>query len=321
LLLLLGFEREDAIDAAHAGCEALDDGEIGAVVAAGEALSLSRHSGLAALATALSVSESPAAQAIGLSALSAAGGVAAELIAQLLDDDRAVVRRAAVWCCERAPIDARKKLIYPLQRSLDREECWPAARQLAVWGDPSGLARIDALGWRGVDMLTLCGTSTDLMHIDGILKRCERSPALLESVGRLGSPRAIDWLLRQLASGELAEHAARALAVMLGPIVAERDARLDASAWRAAIALLELDGDRYRGGSVWSAAAVADECERGVAAGELSRIDLERRCDELRARLGTPNEQTLDAIDLWRWHAAADQQLAGFLAAARTAGA
>jgi hypothetical protein len=115
-------------------------------------------------------------------------------------------------------------------------------------------------------------------------------------------------LVQSLTDEELAEEASAALATLFGPVVEERRA-LEAGAWRKAIEGMKLaPGMRYRQGKPWSLAMVAEEC----AAGGFGRVEIERRVDELRARMGRA-----ELVDVTGWWAEAEAGVAALIEAAR----
>jgi len=249
-------------------------------------------------------SEHAAARAIGI-ALSALGAVDPQAVAQALTDESLLVRRAAIWACDALPPEEHRLFAPYLEAAFDFPEGYSAARQLALWGDPSGVSRLDAFGPMGAELLVLAGRVEDAQALDDLLRREEPSAPLIDGVARFGSPRSLPWLLGLLVHPDLAETASAGLATVLGPIARA----LDTAAWQAAIDGIALDPQRrYRRGRPWSPAVVVDECTDGGA----SRIDLEKRSDELRARLGIAQGPRL-----WRWQPEGQRELGDFLAVAR----
>ncbi|WP_437619684.1 hypothetical protein [Sorangium sp. So ce1151] len=315
-LALAAFAGDDALAAIHRAVHLLPhDAEDHAITVA-EALAHADHPGLEDLTRALSASAHPIARAIGVTLLSSRGEIPLAALGVALDDDHDAVVRAAIWACERLPVAQRARFTEQL-----RERCragapavaWSAARVLAIGGEPD-LHRDDALcgrlGPRAAELFVLAGGPADWPRLEALLGRHRPTRASLSAVGRFGCPASSDWLIRHLDE-ELADDAAQALRTLLGPLVPAARAS-DAGAWREALAAQPLDPRaRYRRGRLFSPAVVADEC----ASGELSRLALEQRLDELRARLRLP-----ELVDVSGPHARAEANLTTFLALARSRG-
>jgi hypothetical protein len=296
------FAGDDAIAALERGLHLLAPEASDAVITVTEALCLAEHPGLPALARSLSASAHPIARAVGLGLRSARGDLSdAVLLAALADADEPVLR-AAIWACERVPIATRAPFLARVrERGLAHPSpalLWSALRLLILSGDgelwkqASAGALAERLGPRVAELFVLSGAPADWPRLEALLGRLRPTRALLSAVARFGHPFAAPWLIQQLADEALADHAAAALALLFGPIVAAPSI-LDASAWRAAIAVLAADpGQRLRLGRPWSAAVVASEC----SSGELSRLDLELRLDELLARLGGGDRPDLGGL-------------------------
>ena len=283
------------------------------LITLGEALALSDHPGLDALAQQLSISAHPPARALGTSYLSARGKLAFDGVYAALTAAAPLVMRAGIWAADRLPAAQRA-----LFSRLLRERCesplpgvaWSAARVLTLWGDRElGVQALDGplgarLGPRAAELFVLTAAPADWPQMEALLdqQRCTR--ALLSAVARFGSPAAAPWLITRLDDHALADAAARALLLLFGPLVAPAAAH-EAPAWQKALAARALDPKiRFRHGRPWCPALVADECRSG----ELSRLDLGLRIDELRARCRAP-----DPVDLAAWAAEASARLTDFL--------
>jgi hypothetical protein len=305
----LGLLAFDGADAAVACRELIDEsgddehgGDIVAAIA--EAIALAQHPASPGLVRDLGASEHAPSRAVAL----CLGIQKPERIALALTDDSTVVRRAAVWACDRLGDGLRDGFAPWLEACLVRSEAWDAARQLALWGNASALSCLDAFEpHQAVELMVLAAHADEDAALPAQLGRGPAAPALVDAAARWGSARALEWLLALLVDPVLAEHAGRGLVTMLGPLV-ERRRVLDTSAWRSALGELRLDPRaRYRRGRRWSPAAVLEEC--GDA--RLSRAALGLRVDELRARLGA-----FERAELWRWQPAGADELASFIAAA-----
>jgi hypothetical protein len=282
-----------------------------------EALRLSDHPDTGSLAKQWLGSARPIEKALGISLIAWQGALDPEGVRAAFESSSPVVQRAAIRACERMPHAARQDAtagLKALLRGAVPEVAWPAARLLALWGDAEVVLGIEEgrllerTGPRAAELLVLVGGPDDGTRIEAITSRHARVPGILSAAGRFGDVRIGPLLVQCLADEELAEEASAALATLFGPAVEERRA-LDAGAWRKAIAGMKLaPGTRYRHGKPWSPAVVAAEC----AAEGFGRVELERRVDELRARMGRP-----DFVDVTGWWAEAEASVATLFEAAR----
>jgi hypothetical protein len=279
-----------------------------------EALALSDHPGLPALARALFASKKPAAHAVGVRLRAARGELPEEALAAALASDEVIVARAAIEATERLPPAARARITPRLRALTAGALAWPAARALVVLGDREVLAEAFAsalgarLGPRVADLAAIAPTPVAFATIETALGRARVTRSTLSAVARLGRVEAAPFLLERLEDPALEGAAAAGLVTLFGPIVSPEAARLP-GAWREGIMARALEpGLRYRRGQPWSPAVVADEC----ASGDLPRLEIERRLDELRVSLGAP-----DFIDVSGWCATAARNLAPLLAMAR----
>ncbi|UQA58486.1 hypothetical protein [Polyangium aurulentum] len=282
-----------------------------------EALRLSDHAGTGSLAKQWLGSPRAIEKALGISLLASQGALDAAEARAAFGFSSPVVQRAAIRACERMPHAARQGSLAGLRallRGAVPEVAWPAARLLALWDDAEVVRGIEE-GWifertgpRAAELLVLAGRPEHGARIEAIASRHARVPGVLSAAGRFGDVRSGGLLVQCLANEELAEEASAALATLFGPVVEDRRA-LEAGAWRRAIEGMKLaPGTRYRRGKPWSPAAVAAEC----AAAGFGRVELERRVDELRARMGRP-----DFVDVTGWWAEAEASVAALLEAAR----
>lgn len=292
-VFLLGvLQGSDALDAVLDGLERVPAASAAHAALAAEALAVSPHPDVAALARLLVASPHPIARAAGLGALSRLSLLSAdELRSHLIDPSLPVLAAATAAAGRLAAADAQA-LIPILQRWMGfphASVAWPAARALTLWGkrDPLYDLRREgpvsrALG--GLDqleLLVLSGDAADLPRVDRLVARLPASPPLLSALARLGDPRVWAFLAHHLADEELAEPARAALCTLFGPLVDDDEA--GAPAWRRAIQAADLDPAlRYRRGEPFRPSVLARECRSG----ELSRAEVEGRLDELAARAG-----------------------------------
>ncbi|MDI1480901.1 hypothetical protein [Polyangium sp. y55x31] len=281
-----------------------------------EALALSEDPARSALGRALPSSR-PIARAIELSLLAARGELTDDEVQRSLSDASPLVRAAALDACAVRPAASQRTFVPALRSALvveDRVNTFRAARQLAILGDvearrafedPAVAARLGPLVG---ELYVLAGRPEDAKAAETFFTRQTATPALLSAAGRWGSPAVLPRLLQCLADEDLSFAAADALVVMLGPSLPPEEMR-DAGTWRRVIASMRLDPSaRLRRGLPCSPTVVADEC----ASGDLTRADLARRVDELRARLGRP-----DPVPVWGYAADVEASLAPLLRAAR----
>ncbi|MFO0761619.1 MAG: hypothetical protein U0359_34575 [Byssovorax sp.] len=304
------FAGGDAMEAIAHGLDLVPPDAIDPAVTIPEALALPDHPGLADLGRSLSAAASPVVRAVGLGLRSARGDLPLAAITAALADPAEAVARAAIWAAEHLAAGDQAAVIPLLRARLGAQApsapapsaspalLWSAARLLVLWGDlevwKEGTAGslADRLGASAAELFVLRSAPAEWPRLEALLGRHKASRALLSSVARFGHPASIPWLLQHLGDEALAEHAAAGLATMLGPIVAPQT-MLDRAAWQRAIAALSLDPtQRHRRGRPWSAATVAAECR----AGELSRVELGKRLDELSARTGQGERPDLGGL-------------------------
>jgi hypothetical protein len=305
-LALSAFAGRDAMAALERGISALPaDAEAPASPLA-EALLLSAHEDLVATMKTLARAEHAPSRAVALLFLGGRGELAPDLLRGSLEGSAPMVQRAAIRACERPPAAARADWLAPLRKLCREAEgvtAFEAARLLALWGDAEvrhGLDEgwlIERLGARTAELLVLLGHQADGALAIRLLETMPPTPALLSAAGRLGHVELLPRLLPYLADDGLAGAAAEALATACGPAVPP--ARMhEAAAWREVLdALPRSAAARVRRGKPWSPAVVAEEC----ASGDLARPALERRLDELRARLSRP-----DPVDVSGWWSEAE---------------
>ncbi|MDI1451635.1 hypothetical protein [Polyangium sp. 6x1] len=313
----MAFEGDEARRFVSRRIDALPDDADAHARLVSEALALSEHAELFSLGRALHSSARPIARAIGLSFLGARGALTDDEVQRSFSDPSPLVRAAALDACVARSPASQRALVPALRSALlveDKANAFRAARQLAILGDvearrafedPAVAARLGALVG---ELYVLAGRPEDAAAAETFFTRQTATPALLSAAGRWGSPAVLPRLLQCLADEDLSFAAAEALVVMLGPALAPEEMR-DAGAFRRVMASMRLDASsRVRRGLPYSPVVVANEC----ASGELSRGDLGRRVDELRARLGRP-----EPAPVWGYAADVEASLAPLLRAAR----
>ena len=318
-LAVLAFEGDDALEAiAHVVHLLPHDAEAHAAAIA-EALALSEHPGLPALARGLAGSPHPIARAIGIRSLATRATLTLPALHEALEDTEPPVLCAAIRACERLPSAARGPFVSALRERCGRWEpavAFAAARLLTVWGDRE-VGRDAAfgvlnprLGPLALEMFVLVGEAGDAPKLELLLARLPITRQCLSIVARFGSPAAAPHLLHYLTDESLCE-AAAALVTLFGPLVAQAEVH-NPGAWHAALVHRPFDPKlRYRRGSPWTPAVVVDECESG----ELGRVELELRIDELCARVGIPH-----FVDVAPWWPSAQANVSTFLTLARRRG-
>ncbi|MDC0684515.1 hypothetical protein [Sorangium atrum] len=316
-LSLAAFAGDDALAAIHRAAHLLPQDAEDHAIAVAEALALVERPGLAGLARALSASAHPIARAAGVNLRSMRGELPVEALAAALADEHDAVVRAGIWGCERLPPAQRARFVERLRElcgGASPDVAWSAARVLVIGGEV-GLVRDEALsvrlGLRAAELFPLAGEPGDWPRLESLLGRHRPTRAALSAVARFGCPASAGWIIQRLDDEALADDAAEALRTLFGQSV-EKARELDAGAWREAIAALRLDPKgRYRGGREFSIAGAVEEC----ASRRLSRLAVEARIDELRARLRLP-----DAVDVSGLWARAEANLAAFLKVAQSRG-
>jgi hypothetical protein len=316
-LSALTFDGSDAANLVFERISALDDDALDHAALLPEALALSDHPELVALSRKLHRAPTAIARAVGLTALGARAQLVPEDLRRALADAHPAVVRAAIWSCEPLPPGSREGVAKTLRDkafSGDEALAWSAARVLTMWRDRDALAELEsgrlmtAVGKRGLELLVLAGTQRDVPKVGLLVASRAPDAATLDAIGRFGFPTTAPILYQQLSDDDLAEDAASALSTMFGAIV-EPSARLDQRAWRRAVSERAFDpATRYRRGHPWSPSLVADECESGV----LDRIAVDKRADELIARVGMFKRLTLAA-----WWPTAEASARDFFGEAR----
>ncbi|WP_437795203.1 hypothetical protein [Sorangium sp. So ce693] len=314
---LAAFAGDDALAAIHRAAHLLPQDAEDHAIAVAEALALVERPGLAGLARALAASAHPIARAVGVSLRSMRGELPVEALGAALADEHDAVVRAGIWGCERLPPAQRARFVERLRGlcgGASPDVAWSAARVLVIGGEVE-LVRDERLsarvGLRAAELFALAGEPGDWPRLEALLGRHRPTRAALSAVARFGCPASTGWMIQQLDDEALADDAAEALRTLFGPVV-EEARELEAGAWREAIAAQRLDPKRrYRGGREFSIAGAVEEC----ASGRLSRLAVEARVDELRARLRLP-----DAVDVSGFWARAEANLVAFLKVARSRG-
>lgn len=312
-LAAAAFTGDEALDLLSRAIHALPEDAEDHLITVGEALALSDHPGLGALARDLSISTHALARALGKGLCSTRGELAFDGVYAALGDPSPLVARAGIWAVERLPTAQRalfSKLLRERSESLSPGVAWSAARLLALSGDRE--VSVDALdgplgqrlGPRAAELFVLTGEPADWPRLEALLGQHRTTRALLSTVGRFGSPAAASWLLPRLADAALGDAVVRALSTLFGPLVSPT-ATQQASSWQRALAERSFDPrQRIRRGRPWSPAVVAEEC----TSGDLSMTELALRVDELRARCRAP-----DPVDLRAWAPEASARLTDFL--------
>lgn len=288
---------------------------------AAEALAVSPHPDLRRFAEELVASAHPPARAIGVDLLSRVQAISPADLARHMASPSAPIAIRAIRGALRlaAPEPSLFGPLLDAMRSPEPAVAWEAARALALLGQPQPCeeARRDArfaatLGPKLLEIYIALGDASDLPRIEAYLKRAQINAGHLDAVARFGHPRSWAFLLHFLADGDLARDAADALELLFGELTPP-EARLNASAWRDAIARGRFDGARrHRAGAPWRPGSLSAECRRG----RISRVQCEARIFEIAARAGIRPE-----VDLSLWSPDADLTLRGFLVQAERADA
>ena len=188
---------------------------------------------------------------------------------------------------------------------------WEAARALTLAGVrtpyfdvQSGGSLSAVLGARAVELLVMAGEDTDIDSFEALIAGVPMTPELLSAVARFGNVTAWSFLAHHLADADLVRFALSALRTLFGDIVPEVE-ETSFSAWQRAIGHKDFDPTlRYRAGEPWRPSIVREECLSGA----LSRVELERRVDELVARTGAGASVEFDL-----WEPDARSTLAAFV--------
>lgn len=192
----------------------------------------------------------------------------------------------------------------------DAGAAWEAARALTLAGvrEPyfevqGGGSLAAALGARAVELLVMAGQDTDIDAFEALIADVPMTPGLLSAVARFGNVTAWSFLAHHLADADLVGPAVSALRTLFGDLVSGAE-ETSFSAWRRAIGEQDFNPTlRYRAGKPWRPSIVLEECMPGA----LSRIEVERRVDELAARTGVSA-----SVDLGLWQPDARAALVAF---------
>jgi hypothetical protein len=301
MLVLGSFAGDDALASVERALSALPDDAPHAVPIAAEALALTDHPRLSALAHDLLRATHPVARAVGVELGRKLGALDPETVRMALGDPCVSVVAAAARACAAPDMAA---LLPTLTSALGHPHphvAWETARvlTLAGLGDPLDIARHDAafaarLGVRVLDLVVMAGSASDEPLMLGALKRAPPSRHGLRLLARFGHPRTWLYLSHYLADDDLADFAADALETIFGALVPIEE-RTHAPAWRAALTAKKLDpGMRLWRGQPWHPSLLAEE----ITSGSASRLALEAWGDEIRARSALPIE-----LDLSGWAA------------------
>jgi hypothetical protein len=300
-------------DAIRGALELLADDDEDRWAAAAEALALVVFPDPVAFAEELLSSPRAAAQAVGLNLLSRQGTLPLDLLKRHLDRPDPPVLASAARAAART--SAARELAPALIACLDvpnRAVAWEAARALTLAGLPAAYLQLrdgqrlaSTLGPLGIEILLMLGDDMDIGMCETLIAGTPMTAPLLSAVARFGNVTVWSFLLGYLAEPELVEGTVHALQTLFGDLVPEGDLAsvLD---WKEAIVEAEFNPAlRYRRGKPWCPSAVLAEC----ASGMLSRVEVERRVDELAARVGAGPR-----ADLGLWEPAARRHLAAFAA-------
>jgi len=269
-------------------------------MAAAAALALASPGDPAALGEALLSSLRPAARAVGLDLLARHGALSQDALRGHLAREDGPVCAATVRAASRMRVvTALASEITACLGAPSGAVAWEAARALTVAGvqEPyfnlqAGGSLASALGARGVELLVMAGDGDDIGVFEHLLASTPMTAPLLSAVARFGNVTAWSFLLHYLTEPELADAAVAALRTLFGDLVPESEAP-GYMAWKRAIGEARFNPTlRYRRGRPWHPSTVVAEC----TSGELSRVEVERRIDELAARtLAEPQ------VDLGLW--------------------
>lgn len=282
----------DALQAVALGLERLPVDAIDQGILAAEALAVSPHPSIGALARDLALSPHPIARAAGVDLQARLRLLGVEDLQRHLADANVPVLAAACRAVAELDRTEAEPMIPILQRWLyfpHRAVAWPAARALLLFGHREPYSELQGsdrlirvLGPLAAEIVVMAGDPSDMPRLQAILRRAPAGKATLSALARFGHPAAWAYLLHHLENPDQAEAASAALRTLFGPCVGEDDEESPA-AWRAAITAKAIEpGVRYRAGEPWSPRVVAEEC----ASGHLSRYEIEKRVDELAVRAG-----------------------------------
>jgi hypothetical protein len=302
-----------------AALELLEDDDEHRWAAAAEAIALVVPPDSAAFANELLSSSHAATRAVGLDLLARSGALPLDLLKRHFARPDPPVLASAARAATR--IGAARDLAPELTRCLavpNRAVAWEAARALTLARLPVAFLKVgdggrlaSTLGSLGVEILILLGDDMDIGTCETLVAGTPMTASLLSAVARYGSVTTWSFLLHYLAEPELIDATVHALRTLFGDLVPDADVT-SVSAWRAAIVEAEFNPAlRYRRGKPWHPSTVLAEC----ASGTLSRIEVERRIDELRARVRAEVQ-----VDLGLWEPDAHRQLAAFVDHTRARG-
>jgi hypothetical protein len=257
--------------------------------AAAEALALVRVDDPKKLGEALLSSSRPAARAVGVDLLARHGALSHAALRELLAREEPPVRAAALRAASR--MEAVTVLAPEIASCLgtsSADVAWEAARVLTIAGVQQayfdlqvGGPLASVLGVRGLELLIMAGDEQDIGMFEHLLTAAPMTPLLLSAVARFGNVTVWSFLVHYLTEPELANAAVGALRTLFGDLVPEGE-RLSYTAWKEAIADAGFNPAlRYRGGQPWQPSTVISEC----TSGKLNRFEVERRIDELAARI------------------------------------
>lgn len=270
-------------------CALPEEARVAAALAA-DALAVSPHPHLEALARDLLDAAEPFARAAGIDVLLRRGWLAPEGCLRFLDGEPAAVVASALRAVALLePRAAPWKALQACLGSEDADVAWRAARALLLLGDRDPYLEVrkcgafaQRLGVSAIELLVLAGAPEDIGAVQRLAQKLPITAALLDAVARFGHPAARGYLLGALAHESWSDAAAAALATLFGPAV-EPERRADPAAWRAATSGIDTAKPvRLRRGNPWSSKVVSGEC----ASLELSQEAVAARVDELHARTG-----------------------------------
>lgn len=271
---------------------------------AGEALSLIRRPELSELADLWLEASHPVLRCVAIELHSRTGKFGPERAHRWLRDPNLGVIETTLNClarCRELPSEVLD-LVACWMAVPDPDIAWASSRCLLLHGDLRPHARLESsesfakcLGPLALELLVLCGGEKDRTRISKTHTERRATPAHLDRVARCGLGASAPYLRNHLKNPMLADDAASALEVMLGPHP-DPNQRMDSNSWSAWIQELKLEpGQRYRCGEPWAPTSLAQEIELG----ELSRRGLQLRLDEFRVRLG---RQVSVDVNAWALH-------------------
>lgn len=283
--------------------ESLPADALDRALCAADCITASPHPHWMPLALDLIASPHPLARVVGIEVLSRRQSFSLEQADEQLQDASAQVIAAAIRALARHP-DAKlpSPRITACLASSDPAIATEAARAVTLWGSPDPCQSLRTGAPLGrvlppltqIEIVALAGSLDDVPLVQSILGRARVTPEILRAIGRLGSAGTWSFLLHYLADSDLARAAQEALETVFGSLVPGGKQGRVPAIWREAIAQKGLDpATRYRRGLPWTAATVVAECQSGA----LSRAEIDRRVDEVRAR--TARFHTVDTGAFW----------------------